>query len=173
MDPTTAAITIGSGQIIFIAVQILKVLIEKFVQPADALHDPLIQVSAMVAGIVGFLAHAWMIDTLTRLNAWDNISQGALAGLAAVASYHILGAVKGATTTDNVANLSDATATIQPTNFLPSSWQPLPTGTVSHTPDAMTTLATSKGIVASTGPFSEGKIPDSVPPPVEPINQGN
>jgi hypothetical protein len=117
LDPTTAAITVGSGQIIFIVMQILKILIEKIVNPDDPLHDPLIQVSAMAVGVIGFLGHAWLIDTLTRGDAWDNVAQGALAGLAAVASYHILGSVKSASTPKNTGTTSNV---VQPIIITPS-----------------------------------------------------
>jgi hypothetical protein len=91
MDSITIGTTLSSGLVIAVCMQFLKAIFERAgLKPTDALHDPTIQVVAGLVGVIGFVAHAASLAPLTGPVFWDNAAQGALAGLSAIVSFHVL-----------------------------------------------------------------------------------
>jgi hypothetical protein len=90
MDTNTIAVTISAGTAIAALLMFLKALFERWVKPADPLHDPTIRLLAALVGAVGFLLHAQLVHPLTGTTAWDAVAQGVFAGLSAIVTFHVL-----------------------------------------------------------------------------------
>jgi hypothetical protein len=94
MNPTDVITVIGVGQIIAACVQFLKVLEERAVKPGDPLHDPAIQMTAGLLGVVGYVVHAATLAPLTGAIFWNSAGSGFLSGLAAIVTYSLLSTPK-------------------------------------------------------------------------------
>lgn len=103
MSATGVIDVIGIGQIIAAFLQFFKVVLERWLKPTDPLHDPAIQLSAGIIGVVGYVLHAATLAPLSGAVFWDQAGTGFLSGLSAIVSYHIL---SSATVTQTVGDMS-------------------------------------------------------------------
>ena len=79
------------GAIIAMWVTLIKPFIELKVDPKNNLHDTIIQLFAIISGIVGQLLYVYTTQTLkTGVDFWNNAGTGAAAGLSAIVLYHVV-----------------------------------------------------------------------------------
>lgn len=93
MDPSSVLDTIGVGSILFAVMQMIKVWLETWLKQTDPKHDPTIRVLAGVLGTAAYVGHAWSLAPMTGQLFWNAAGQGFVAGLTAVATYHVADAV--------------------------------------------------------------------------------
>ena len=109
------------GAIIAMWVTLIKPFIELKITDKNQLHDTVIQLFALVSGIIGQLLYVYTTQGVkTGADFWSNAGTGAAAGLSAIVLYHVvtgsfnsvLGQIGTTTTTTTIVPEPASTTTV-------------------------------------------------------------
>lgn len=167
MSATGVIDVIGIGQIIAAFLQFWKVVLERWLKPTDPLHDPAIQLSAGLLGVVGYVVHAATLGTLTGALFWDQAGTGFLSGLSAIVTYHIL-STASSLVQSSATGLALGSALSGVTGQLA---QPRPTDTVGLKPLTAAAIQPAIPVIppAPINPLPPDFKPYEPPKPAEPV----
>lgn len=155
--------TISLVLVVAIVVSLVKPFLELAIKPANALHDTMIRLMAIVVGLIfagidyGVHGGSWGQGALVEATA----GRGLVAGVGAVLTYHLL-------TSSVWDTLGGSSTTVTVTNPPPAPPTPPAQVSVSQTPaaPAPTPLVMPGPVLATTAPApSVVVIPTTTPPP--------
>jgi hypothetical protein len=108
--------TLSAALVIAILVSLLKPYIEALVPPANSLHDGTIRLTAVGIGVLGEVLQTAVSGNLTPYAAWHAASYGELAGVTAIATFHLV--------TNSYFSPDPAAGTLRPPTEPPAPVEP-------------------------------------------------